>query len=341
MAGTAQTGVVLDIDGVLLRGGEAVPGAAEALQRLAAASPSLAYVFVTNGGGAPEALKAGVLAKALGVPELTPPDRILLSSSPMASLAPELGSARVLAVGRGPSDFVSGVLANYGFTNVVTAQDLLAECPFLVPQWTSNPSLMAADGAGEDAPGAAAPPTLASPDDPIEPFDAILIIHEPEDWGPVLQLLLDVLLSVDGSPSSRRQFPTTAKQPVPLYVANPDFAYTDAWAHPRLTSGAFLTCLTALYARATGGSQELEATLFGKPEATTYAYAEAMLRKVAGLAPALHIAGANAAGEAWTSILVHTGVFCGAPGENAADHPADHVVPSIVEAVDLILSKRR
>lgn len=54
--------------------------------------------------------------------------------------------------------------------------------------------------------------------------------------------------------------------------------------------------------------------------------------------PMSDIRGANAAGPAFTSILVCTGVFQGRPGlDNDPLDPADHVVADVGAAVDLIL----
>lgn len=53
--------------------------------------------------------------------------------------------------------------------------------------------------------------------------------------------------------------------------------------------------------------------------------------------PASDIAGANAAGAHWTSVLVRTGMFTGAG--NDAVHPARIVADDIGGAVDAILAR--
>jgi ribonucleotide monophosphatase NagD (HAD superfamily) len=106
----------------------------------------------------------------------------------------------------------------------------------------------------------------------------------------------------------------------------------------------------------------MQITRFGKPFPVAYRYAERMLvheaRGIGALPrdpaphedhskhpyplrriymigdnPASDIAGANAAGEPWVSILVRTGVFQDDPGH----HPAKHVVDDVAAALRLIL----
>ena len=361
--GQQQVGVVFDIDGVLLCGGEAIPGAAKAVSAIA--DTNIPYIFVTNGGGVPERVKADVLTSALALPPsspLTSAERILLSSTPMAGLVPDLKDARILVVGRGSSSFVTSVLAKYGYTNLIAVDDYMAKYPFLVPQWTSNPSLMAADSSSSSSSSSQNPqednPPVDDVDDvnqvvdPEDYIDAVMVIHEPSNWGPVLQTLLDVVLSVSGNPGVRRKdWEDNPQTSIPVYVANPDLAYSDTFCVPRITSGSFITCLQSLVSANTGGKAELDVTFFGKPQPLTYEYAQSMLNDLAGGAefdaiyaigdnPRSDIAGANAAGPPWTSILVRTGNFNDPAAENSSLHPAHHVFPSVVEAVDFILQHR-
>ncbi|KAJ1888898.1 hypothetical protein LPJ81_006231 [Coemansia sp. IMI 209127] len=106
----------------------------------------------------------------------------------------------------------------------------------------------------------------------------------------------------------------------------------------------------------TKGASPLKHTPFGKPNKVQYTYAERLLdnlvlgadaattvpqlraqRRVYAIGdnPAADIAGANRAG--WTSILVRTGVFTGAPGTNDATNPANKVVDHVGDAVEWII----
>ena len=49
--------------------------------------------------------------------------------------------------------------------------------------------------------------------------------------------------------------------------------------------------------------------------------------------------GANAAGHPWMSVLVRTGMFQGAQGENDPTHPAKLLAADVREAVDIILQQ--
>ena len=101
-----RLGILFDIDGVLLRGGTALPTATNALQRLH--QHNIPHGFVSNGGGKPESAKATELQRALDAPWIDA-SQIVLSHTPMASLVPEYGDSRVLVVG--------GVAGETGYTD--------------------------------------------------------------------------------------------------------------------------------------------------------------------------------------------------------------------------------
>lgn len=62
---TLKTGVVFDIDGVLLRGRKVIPCATEAIAKLE--QSNIPLIYLTNGGCETEESKASVLEKRLGV----------------------------------------------------------------------------------------------------------------------------------------------------------------------------------------------------------------------------------------------------------------------------------
>ena len=97
---------------------------------------------------------------------------------------------------------------------------------------------------------------------------------------------------------------------------------------------------------------------FGKPHQASYRYVEEMLETLAvkagytggvsriyaiGDNPATDMAGANAAGDRWTSILTRSGMFVPDPsgGGNAVDHPGDYVVEDVGEAFDNIIAMEK
>ena len=105
--------------------------------------------------------------------------------------------------------------------------------------------------------------------------------------------------------------------------------------------GAFRIALEAIYKATTGA--DLPYTQLGKPYTSTYAFADAMLRRhlgdlgddpeknlkvyMVGDNPASDIAGANSFG--WQSLLVRTGVYGG--GEPA--HKPTKIVDNVEEGV--------
>lgn len=88
--------VVLDIDGVILKGGALIPGAAAAIARLH--KHHIPYCFVTNGGGVLESVKAAELSHKINLP--VPPQQVVLCHTPMQRLTAEFGREKVLVLGK-------------------------------------------------------------------------------------------------------------------------------------------------------------------------------------------------------------------------------------------------
>lgn len=173
------------------------------------------------------------------------------------------------------------------------------------------------------------------------------MMHEPHNWTEGLQVLCDVLLS-DGVVTNHT-FNRVEEQAVELFIANGDFSYSAAFGQPRLTMGAFTSCLETLYSHYTG--KKLRKTVYGKPGTEYHQYAETMLNSffpategdeplktiyMIGDNPKSDIQGANASGDHWFSILVRTGLF---KGENDAEHPAKKVVDTVFDAILFILER--
>ena len=322
---SSSKAVALDIDGVFLRGGHPLPRAADAMKLLAAAS--IPFVFVTNGGGITEAAKAEELTKKLGVSVLA--DQVILSHTPFREIAAQHKNDRVLVLGK--EDCLK-VAASYGFTKAVSAKQLHEESPTLYPL---------------RRPGNAPTSTHAG-----EPVRAVMIFHDPVDWGLEIQVVTDVLLGRQQySDVELRNVAEVAERNVPFFVSNADLVYTSDHPHPRFTQGAFVEAFKSLYEMYAPDS-ELRIVYCGKPFKVQYeAAAAALSRQMGGKKgndqvryygigdnPRSDIRGANAAGDAWTSILVRSGVFDGA--DNDRDDPADVVVEDILDAVQHILADK-
>ncbi|CAK4681068.1 hypothetical protein LEN26_011131 [Aphanomyces euteiches] len=304
-------GIAFDIDGVLIRGGQALPHAAKTIRRLQ--ERCVPHIFLTNGGGCREEKKTKTLSDILQVP--LQHEQMILSHTPMRDVAKTFGDSKVLVMG---AYEVVDVARHYGFKKVVTVEDLARHSPTQYPflRWDHVPSPF-----------------------PNEAVEAIVILHDPIHWAQDIQIAVDVL--VGGEPLGSGQGKQT-----PLFVSNDDFTFSGAYPVPRFAQGAFTRCLKLLYEQHTG--KPLEVQRFGKPHAVTYKFAEDVMQRQCqgpierfygiGDNPFSDIQGANTAGHHWTSILVRTGIF-NAPDDNHDEHPADVVVHSVQEAVEWILNE--
>ncbi|KAG7395986.1 Haloacid dehalogenase-like hydrolase domain-containing 5 [Phytophthora boehmeriae] len=310
---TPAFGIAFDIDGVLIRGGHELPEARRVLESLRA--NNVPHIFLTNGGGCMEKDKAQSLSEVLGLP--IDPEHMILSHTPMREIAKTYGDSRVLIMG---SRDVWNVARNYGFNKVVSVEDLVHHKPTEYPFHTYEQK-------------------LAPHHD--EPIDAIIVMHDPIDWAPEIQVAVDVLIGGDppgsGNPSGKQ---------TPLFVSNDDFVFSGAYPFPRFAQGAFTRCLKLLYEDLTG--RTLEVTNYGKPHKVTYNYAEYLLNTISARAdplqciygigdnPMSDIQGANNAGDNWTAVLVRSGIY---DGSKEPEHAPDVTVDGVYEAIKHIYKR--
>jgi HAD superfamily hydrolase (TIGR01456 family) len=312
-------GVVFDVDGVLLRGKTPIPGAREVLLELAATSTP--YAVMTNGGGYPEATKAQQIVKILGGGVSVPAEYLCMSHTPMRELAAKHGDELVLAVGKDGAQ-IRHLMVDYGFKHVVTVDQLHEHFPAMYPD--------------------------VKVDEPVphngrfdaQPFAAVFVLIDPIYWGRELQIVMDVLCSPDGLLGQRtvEGDGSGERQHIPLYSACSDFQYVGEFHLPRYGAGAFHAVLEDLFTRTTG--HKLEKTLFGKPQRTSFEFAETLIDAqhqdveriyMVGDNPKTDIRGANEAGGRWKSVLTLTGMHNGP--ENHDEHPAYEVVEDVAQAL--------
>eukprot|EP01031_Cornospumella_fuschlensis_P033723 gene33723-40798_t len=306
--------VALDIDGVILRGSKVIAGAHDAVKKLITAQ--IPFIFVSNGGGIHEELKAEQLSSKLGLHIRK--EQIILCHTPFSNLARKYGSSPVLLLGQEPC---LDVARAYGFNSVFRPIDFYNIDPHVLPT--------------RKAP-------IPGGHQTIPPIKLALIFHDPVDWSLDMQVLSDVLVS--HKPGEK------PVQTVPLYGCNLDLVYNNEYSLPRFTQGAFIDAFQCLFEKYHG--IPLQITKYGKPFRIQYEFAELVLRREAermhgvldqhtvyygiGDNPLSDIKGANEAGTHWSSILVRTGLFQSCQDNDEA-HPADHVCHSVNEAVDYIL----
>lgn len=111
-----------DVDGVLVRGKEPIPGAHKTLKLLQ--DNGIPFIFLTNSGGKTEADHAKLLAERLDVG--VDADQLVQSHSPFHTLVPEYRDKTILVLG-GVGDDIRNLAEAYGFRDVVTSSDLQVE----------------------------------------------------------------------------------------------------------------------------------------------------------------------------------------------------------------------
>ncbi|XP_069717151.1 haloacid dehalogenase-like hydrolase domain-containing 5 [Phaenicophaeus curvirostris] len=249
-------GFLLDVDGVLVRGSQAVPAARRAFRRLADGSGRLRVpvVFLTNAGNCLRAAKAQELSRALGLQ--VSPEQVILSHSPLR-LFSQFHEKCMLVAGQGP---VEENAQNLGFKHVVTIEALRKAYPLLDMVDQSR------------RPKELPPPTTGFPT-----IEGVILFGEPVRWETSLQLIIDVLLS-NGNPGAELQ--DIPYPHLPILACNMDLLWMAEAKMPRFGHGTFLLCLENIYKKVTGRELKYEA-LIGKPSTVTYRYAEYLIKQQA------------------------------------------------------------
>ncbi|XP_034032812.1 haloacid dehalogenase-like hydrolase domain-containing 5 [Thalassophryne amazonica] len=254
--GPNSFGLLFDIDGVLVRGKMAIPGAKQCFRNLVDKNGKykVPVLFVTNAGNCMRQTKAEHLSHLLEV-EVSA-DQVMLSHSPLRMFT-HFHKKCVLVSGQGP---VLEVAHNLGFQDVVTIEMLRDAYPLLdVVDHNRRPKN-------------SIPPTKG-----LRPIEAVILFGEPIRWETNLQLIVDVLLT-NGNPHN---FWICKQHPhIPVLACNMDLLWMAETKNPRFGHGMFLVCLESLYKKVTGYDLKYEA-LIGKPSVVTYNYAELLIRQQA------------------------------------------------------------
>ena len=360
---TRGLGFVFDIDGVLLRGTTPLPNARDTLRSLSTAGTP--FILLTNGGGELESTKAAKLSKLLGL--AIHPLQVVLSHTPMRPLCASLSAHRVLVLGCRDA---LGVARAYGLAHAVSAADLLRDepsrYPFIdVPARVPLPNRdapiravmvlhdpnswgleaqVAMDvlrggwplGSGRDA-AQAVPMFISNPDLTF----AGAYAGAPRLAGGAFTVALKALWAAthpSGEPLRVEAFgkPTRAT----FDFAGLRLRQWAAWAgaagwHRRALEGPpALSAGEAAAAAAAEAAATEEAGRGGGPGVAALPSFHRIF--MLGDNPAADIAGANAAGGPWRSVLLRSGLWEG--GENDAAHPAAHVAQGVGEGVAAALA---
>lgn len=121
-------------------------------------------------------------------------------------------------------------------------------------------------------------------------FEAIFMLHDSREWGRDIQYAVDLMRSdggVFGTVLTNEEI--RARKPIPIYFSHGDLLWGNDFSVARLGQGAFRTALEAVFhvrillttykQRVTNGIQ-LNAHTFGKPETSTYEYANGLLQEL-------------------------------------------------------------
>ncbi|KAI0595889.1 HAD-like domain-containing protein [Biscogniauxia sp. FL1348] len=343
-----------DIDGILVKGPKALPGARETIKKLQ--ESHIPFIFLTNNGGRTEEAQVEKLGEILELPLTV--EQFIQSHSPFKALVPTYRDKTILALG-GHGQQVRDLARAYGFKNVLISSDIVAGCEFIHPFPEMTRAHHEEHGCARTVRG----------HDKLHAtqISAILMWTSSRDWCLDLQIIRDLLLSQGGYIGTRSakngdsELPNHGYQQdgqPALFFSNPDVEWVTPYAFPRLAQGAFRESLKAIWAHDTDGKAELQYTLLGKPSETTYEYAEKtlldyheLIGKAAGVPrkkirtvymigdnPESDIKGANSFrsrhGLEWKSVLCETGVYVAGTEPR---HKPTYQARDVREAVQLAL----
>lgn len=309
MATTDKYAFAFDIDGVLIRGGEVIPGAVEAMKMLNGQNEfhtKVPYIFVTNGGGKTEEERCLDLSQQLQM-EVSP-GQFICGHTPMRELAQKYKT--VLVVG-GEGEKCREVAEGYGFQDVITPGDIIKDNARTTPfrKLTSkevDSSRLRNYGEVD--------------------IEAVFVFADSRDWAGDQQIILDLCMSKRGRLGTRSE---TFDEGPPVFFSHNDIIWATSHDFARIGMGALRASLEAMFKAITG--KELKTVAFGKPQLGTFQFATRLLQQwrkdthginsppdtvyFIGDTPESDIRGTNEFDECdasintWYSILVRTGVF--------------------------------
>ncbi|KAJ5130411.1 uncharacterized protein N7515_006450 [Penicillium bovifimosum] len=299
--------LAFDIDGVLIKGGQPIPEAVDAMKYINGENPygvKVPYIFLTNGGGKTEKERCLDLSRQLDLD--VDPGQFICGHTPMRDMAERYHT--VLVVG-GEGEKCRIVAEGYGFKDVITPGDIIKT------RHDTTPFRTLTDEEYESS--------RLLDLDKIR-IEAVFVFADSRDWAGDQQIILDCLMTEDGWLNTRSK---TFNQGPPVFFSHTDVVWSTSHEHSRLGMGALRASLEAVYQALTG--KKLNTMAFGKPQIGTYQFATRLLQEwrkescgidrspstvyFIGDTPESDIRGTNEFNEItdndWFSILVKTGVY--------------------------------
>ncbi|KAF5487067.1 putative CDP-alcohol phosphatidyltransferase class-I family protein [Colletotrichum siamense] len=298
-----------DIDGVLIRGGRAIPEAVEAMKVLNGDNEygiQIPYIFLTNGGGKTEEERCGDLSKQMQID--ISPAQFICGHTPMREMAERFNT--VLVVG-GEGEKCREVAEGYGFKDVITPGDIIKHNSATTPfrKLTQDELTNSRERDFTDV-----------------TIEAIFVFADSRDWAGDIQIMLDLAMSKGGRLGTLSE---TFDEGPPIYFSHNDVVWSAAHDNVRLGMGALRRMLEVIFRDVTKKKGKLHTHAFGKPQVSTFEFATRLLQQwrrqqhgldappdtvyFVGDTPESDIRGTNAydeyADNEWHSILVKTGVY--------------------------------
>ncbi|CAI0641874.1 unnamed protein product [Colletotrichum noveboracense] len=298
-----------DIDGVLIRGGRAIPEAVEAMKVLNGDNEygiQIPYIFLTNGGGKTEEERCGDLSKQMQID--ISPAQFICGHTPMREMAERFNT--VLVVG-GEGEKCREVAEGYGFKDVITPGDIIKHNSATTPfrKLTQDELTNSRERDFTDV-----------------TIEAIFVFADSRDWAGDIQIMLDLAMSKGGRLGT---LSATFDEGPPIYFSHNDIVWSAAHDNVRLGMGALRRMLEVIFRDVTKKKGKLHTHAFGKPQVSTFEFATRLLQQwrrqqhgldappdtvyFVGDTPESDIRGTNAydehADNEWHSILVKTGVY--------------------------------
>jgi HAD superfamily hydrolase (TIGR01456 family) len=275
--------VVLDIDGVVMRGKSAIPAAAPALTRLR--REGVPFIFLTNGGGVKEAQKAVELSNAIGL-EIRG-EEMILCHTPFRDFH-QFKNVQNLVIGSRKS---LDVAKSYGFQAAVSPECIHDSLPSI--HWNNQP--------------------VKTKNHQVENIQSVFVFHASPDWNRDAQIVLDCLTHRPETPLfvSAYDLLYASEHSLPR-IAGGAFARVLSMLHQEI-HGRPIANMT-MYGKPFRSTSSFVERYIDK----LHSGREGEIVMI-GDNPASDISGARKAG--WRSIVVKTGVWQGEAG-HGADHEA-------------------
>ncbi|KRX00058.1 HAD-like domain [Pseudocohnilembus persalinus] len=346
-------GVIIDIDGVLIKGKEGIQRSREGLELLSKTFNELngqkfgvenrqkiQFTTLTNCGGNLEKNHAEIINQKMGIEReefRIKAEETILNFTPLRAKISEFVEAGKLICVGGSLNYLD-IVEDMGIQLYITFEEFAYCFPFVLAHPNYEPEVVEATrkrvaerlGLGEDYDWRK---TLQ--------VHGMFLLYEPECQEICIQVIMDLCTTEDGRISEVYPF-EKPKEHIPLYIVNNDLVYKDAMPLPRLAFGSFnlalQTCAKKLH------NMDLNITFYGKPQPVAFEYATEHIRNknkeveisnfyMIGDNPQSDIKGANEAGI--ISILVKTGVYQGE--EPPTDIVPKYFVNDFYDAIQLIM----